>query len=619
MTTTTPYLGLTLYDSSGDQSATFATFRAVLAGTATTSNFYKIDTAMSGFNTRITSLENNAGAISVPMTYISANYYEASGISGITAYNTGATIIVNLDTTSAGTVTLNINSLGTKSLMKIDSSGSPVNIAGTELKKNVRYLFVYDGTRWLWVSQKEKEDGWTDDGNTWTYSSVDGSTGIASVNADMTSTLQKGMRLNYTQAQALTAYWSFDTNSNSDVGSFTATDTAMTYTAGKFSNAATFNGTTSKIVITDASLLKPTGDFTIGAWFKTSTTGTQKQIFASYSLNTNVAGFQLSVGTTNALRFVIGNNTGGTATSNVNYVDLVGTTTVTDNSWHYVVVTYKNSYIQMYLDGRLELSSYSPVPAGYAATNYVRIGCLNTTGTDGQFFNGQIDDVFLINGYAIDEKTIYDKYIAATAQGTGNISLSKMGLITNVGAYSGGNTLITFWGGTDYALVNATISSPRYSNMKSPFGFPLNPEKWGVFVFSVANAQKLTPTASTWYGDTGLSATGISIVVPIGQWQGYYKTVLEAQDTTVTDYNIYSTLSNGSSTQSDTRSTSFLALTVPSGTYKIWGVVSQIVNITVTTKTTYYLNIFTSTSTADAINMRGDVTPTNIQLTSVYL
>lgn len=151
MSTTTPNLALTLYDNSGDQAVTFATFRAVWGGTPTTSNFYKIDTAWGELDTRITDLENFRGAIPVTLGYISANYYEAS-VGSITAYDTGMTIIVNVDTTTNGTVTANISSLGTKSFMKYDSTGTAINLTGSDLVDGRHYLFMYDGVRWVWVS-----------------------------------------------------------------------------------------------------------------------------------------------------------------------------------------------------------------------------------------------------------------------------------------------------------------------------------------------------------------------------------------------------------------------------------------------------------------------------------
>ena len=152
MSSTTPNLALTLYDSTTDQTVPFATFRAVWGGPATTSNFYKIDTAYGTLSSQISSLQTTRGAIRVAASYVSANYYEATGITAITAYTTGMSIILSVDTTTNGTVTLNINGLGTKSVMKVNSSGVATNLTGSDLTKGRYYLFNYDGTRWLWVS-----------------------------------------------------------------------------------------------------------------------------------------------------------------------------------------------------------------------------------------------------------------------------------------------------------------------------------------------------------------------------------------------------------------------------------------------------------------------------------
>lgn len=156
MSTTTPNLTLTLYDSTTDQVVTFATFRAVWGGTATTSNFYRIDTWAGTVNSSITTLQNQKGAITVPASYVSANYYEAT-VASITSYITGMTILLKLDTDSAGTVTLNINALGTKSVTKVNSSGSVVNITGGELQSNRYYMFTYNGTQWVWVDANSSD------------------------------------------------------------------------------------------------------------------------------------------------------------------------------------------------------------------------------------------------------------------------------------------------------------------------------------------------------------------------------------------------------------------------------------------------------------------------------
>ncbi len=50
----------------------------------------------------------------------------------------------------------------------------------------------------------------------------------------------------------------------------------------------------------------------------------------------------------------------------------------------------------------------------------------------------------------------------------------KYFIVTAVGAYSGGNTLVSVYGGVDYTLANAAISTPYYSTAKAPIGFPMS-------------------------------------------------------------------------------------------------------------------------------------------------
>ena len=683
MTQLTPNLSLVLYNSTTDQAATFAAFRADMAGISGTSNFSLIDTAYGTLEGRVDTLELIKSAILINASFISSNYYEAT-TALMTAYTTGMSILLNLDTDSAGTVTLKINALATLSVMKIDSTGTPVNISGGDLQSGRYYLFIYDGTRWVWADATSADqvyhggttgnavlvasdgslsastptatlvgsainsatskstpvdadeigildsaasfvlkkftwanlkstfltywysifNGWIPDTATWTYSSIDGATGVASVNADKTSILQKGMRVAYEQVQALTAYWTFNTNSNSDVGSFNGTDTAMTYTAGQFSNAATFNGTTSKIVLADSASLKPTGDYTIGLWFKTSNTGANKALFTSFSLNPNWAGMLLLVNSTNTLSLYHGKNTG--TVNGVDYTLLSGTATVTDGNWHYLVVSYKSNYAQIYLDGRLESSGYMVSPV-YAGTTYIRTGCQNNSGTDLSFMNGQIDDLYIINGYALDEKTIYDKYIAATAQGTGNITVSKMGIITNVGAYSGGNTLVTFWGGTDYSLVNATISNPKYSNEKVPYGFPTSPNKWSVMWFSSVDPNITTNTT------TYQNALGANIVVPIGNFLLNYSVGANATQSVAGTCQPTTTLSTTTSTETIALTTVITAIAPVTGYTSLHTINNYEMSFAV--KTTLYF-LFKAGVTTTSLHYYA---PLNIKATISYL
>lgn len=153
MTVTSPNLSLILYDqNSPDNSTTFLAYRLQQAGTSTSSNMYLIDTEVGSLRTKITSLQNTRGAIYVPANYVSPNYYQALSVSNITSYITNMMIILTLNQTSNGTVTLDINNLGIKTLQKINQAGSAVNISGSELNVGRNYLFQYNGTAWIWVS-----------------------------------------------------------------------------------------------------------------------------------------------------------------------------------------------------------------------------------------------------------------------------------------------------------------------------------------------------------------------------------------------------------------------------------------------------------------------------------
>jgi len=89
-------------------------------------------------------------------------------------------------------------------------------------------------------------------------------------------------------------------------------------------------------------------------------------------------------------------------------------------------------------------------------------------------------------------------------------STVKYFIVTKV-SYSSPNTTITIYGGTDYSLANEAISSPYYSMVKAPTGFPLDPAKWTVT--ATLSGSQSNPTQNTIY-----NLGGSNIVVPIGAW-----------------------------------------------------------------------------------------------------
>jgi len=183
---------------------------------------------------------------------------------------------------------------------------------------------------------------------------------------------------------------------------------------------------------------RPTGAFTVGGWLKTSTTGAAQTIFISYSENTNIAGIRFGINTANKIRFRSGRNTGGSQGTDWQIID--GGTTVTDGVWHWAVGVWDTAKLQLYLDGSSDAAdvAWANAPA-YAATNYVRVGCSNETGTNIEFITGSLDEVFLINGTAWSAATVasyYRKFIEGATNLVAYYQLENNGNDSTAGAHT---------------------------------------------------------------------------------------------------------------------------------------------------------------------------------------
>lgn len=148
----TPNYGLFVYGAE-DTSVRFLDFRVNIAGTQSTSNFYVIDTKMKEMSDKIQILENSPSAYSVNATYSSENYYTASSLD-FPGYETNQLISLSLDRNNIGTVTININSSSTVSVMKYNNSGNLVNMDDNDFTINNPILCIYDGTRFVAIGVK---------------------------------------------------------------------------------------------------------------------------------------------------------------------------------------------------------------------------------------------------------------------------------------------------------------------------------------------------------------------------------------------------------------------------------------------------------------------------------
>lgn len=181
-------------------------------------------------------------------------------------------------------------------------------------------------------------------------------------------------------------------------------------------------------------------------------------------------------------------------------------------------------------------------------------------------------------------------------------------IITKV-ALDGSDTDVTLYGGTDYNVLDTatyTISSLSYSSAKAPYGFTLDAAKWVHEDVDTGNRTQASASQNTWY-----NLGTVSIDIPIGSWIVAY-TVL-TKNTGGTD-NMYSTLSTANNTESNTDFTLVHEAAQNLDTLTCVGE-----PLTVSSKTTYYLNHKTSGTASGTLTLRGDVIPTRIKCYPAYL
>ena len=193
-----------------------------------------------------------------------------------------------------------------------------------------------------------------------------------------------------------------------------------------------------------------------------------------------------------------------------------------------------------------------------------------------------------------------------------NNSTDFYGFITAIGAWSGSAQLITLYGGTNYDVANSAISSPYYSTVKAPLNFPLSPSYWTVSTTNTSQCAKNSPSASTWYGDSALSPTGPSIVIPIGLWIAGYESLVQAVKAATCD--VKATFSTTTNSETDSTMTDYMYST---GAFITLLAKSKVLSLAA--KTTYYLDLLTTQSSMTAIQTRGDVSASKMFAICAYL
>jgi hypothetical protein len=171
---------------------------------------------------------------------------------------------------------------------------------------------------------------------------------------------------------------------------------------------------------------------------------------------------------------------------------------------------------------------------------------------------------------------------------------------------------ITLYGGTDFSLTNSAISNVYYSTQKSPFGFPVDKNKWSVIVTDTTDRTQTSPTGGAWY-----NPGGISIPLPIGEFDVSYTTPAFAAYSSATNIGVKSTLSTSATAESDTDLTATYyggALTSFAMTFLV-----PPKPILLAVKTIYYLNYMAVYTGASSVGAGSSNKKTVIRAVCAYL
>jgi DNA-binding transcriptional MerR regulator len=191
--------------------------------------------------------------------------------------------------------------------------------------------------------------------------------------------------------------------------------------SGVRGTATDFNGTDEYMSCTDAScggtgeLDIGTGQWSVGAWIKTSQAGAVFNTIISKGGAAGQNSYQLYTYSGKA-RFDLVN------TLDAGYSFVVGTSTVSDGNWHYVVATWNptGTITSIYVDGKLESST--TVTSGTLVTDSTSSFVIGNISGQSAYFSGVIDEPF-VTAHALSAsqiKHMYEVgYRALQSHGTG--------------------------------------------------------------------------------------------------------------------------------------------------------------------------------------------------------
>jgi hypothetical protein len=185
---------------------------------------------------------------------------------------------------------------------------------------------------------------------------------------------------------ALIAHWPLNGNTNDISGNnLNGNPTNITYTAGKIGQAASFNGSSSRIVIGNQTDFMFIQNFSISLWLYWNGNNSTVWKTILYKAPGNTTGYQFFINNSNQLAFGLGTTT--------SWVRPAVSTTFPINIWTNVTIQYDGSYMSIYQNGS-RILHYDHTGLILANTNDLKIGSNNS---NTEVFPGLINDIRVFN------------------------------------------------------------------------------------------------------------------------------------------------------------------------------------------------------------------------------
>src|SRR5210317_280701 len=228
------------------------------------------------------------------------------------------------------------------------------------------------------------------------------------LNVDTTDTLQ------VLGDSSCIATYRFENNEVDLSGNYDGTGTAIQYAAGRYGQAADFNGSSSNVELPTGSPFNDSDTIkSISAWVKADTTSSRVYPFSIGSTTTDDQFFNFGwIPANNYVLLFIRNG------SNSNQAYHSASLTA-DTNWHHIVVQTTGSAVEIFIDGESKSVSSTYAGSGSASSwisypNYtgtVRANIGTNASFGPQYSNGQIDQVRFFNKAlsAAEVTTLYNE------------------------------------------------------------------------------------------------------------------------------------------------------------------------------------------------------------------